>query len=80
MLGAALNHSALNAANALGAWVGGLVIAGGYGYTAPGLVGAALAGAGLVALFASARLRRRDLRLRATSPEPVRQELPASAA
>jgi DHA1 family inner membrane transport protein len=80
MLGAALNHSALNAANALGAWVGGLVIAGGYGYTAPGLVGAALAGAGLVALFASARLRRRDLRLRAAAPEPVRQELPASAA
>jgi DHA1 family inner membrane transport protein len=80
MLGAALNHSALNAANALGAWVGGLVIAAGYGYTAPGLVGAALAGAGLVALFASARLRRRDLRLRATGREPVRQELPASAA
>ncbi|SDF49202.1 MFS transporter, DHA1 family, arabinose polymer transporter, partial [Blastococcus fimeti] len=34
MLGAALNHSALNAANALGAWLGGLVIAAGAGYTA----------------------------------------------
>ncbi|MGR7024382.1 MFS transporter [Geodermatophilus sp. URMC 62] len=62
MLGAALNHSALNAANALGAWLGGVVIAAGYGYTAPSLVGAALAGAGLVALAASAALRRRELR------------------
>ncbi|MGY1672710.1 MFS transporter [Geodermatophilus sp. SYSU D00710] len=62
MLGAALNHSALNAANALGAWLGGVVIAAGYGYTAPSLVGAGLAGLGLVALTASALLRRRELR------------------
>ncbi|WP_448641546.1 MFS transporter [Geodermatophilus sp. URMC 63] len=62
MLGAALNHSALNAANALGAWLGGVVIAAGHGYTAPSLVGAALAAAGLVALAASAALRRRELR------------------
>ncbi len=62
MLGAALNHSALNAANALGAWLGGVVIAAGHGYTAPSLVGAALAVAGLVALAASAALRRRELR------------------
>ncbi|WP_169064688.1 MFS transporter [Geodermatophilus dictyosporus] len=62
MLGAALNHSALNAANALGAWLGGVVIAAGHGYAAPSLVGAALAAAGLVALAASARLRRRELR------------------
>ncbi|MGY1754114.1 MFS transporter [Blastococcus sp. SYSU D01042] len=61
MLGAALNHSSLNAANALGAWLGGLVIAAGHGYTAPGLVGAGLAAAGLVALTASAVLRRREL-------------------
>jgi DHA1 family inner membrane transport protein len=61
MLGAALNHSSLNAANALGAWLGGLVIAAWYGYTAPGVVGAVLAAAGLVALTASAVLRRREL-------------------
>ena len=36
-LGAALNHASLNVANALGAWLGGLVIAAGYGYTATGL-------------------------------------------
>lgn len=62
MLGAALNHSALNAANALGAWLGGLVIAAGLGFTAPAYVGAALSAAGLLALGASAVLRRRELR------------------
>jgi MFS transporter, DHA1 family, inner membrane transport protein len=60
MLGAALNHSALNAANALGAWLGGLVIAAGYGYRAPSAVGAGLAVLGLGFLAASALLRRRE--------------------
>jgi len=62
MLGAALNHSALNLANALGAWVGGLVIAAGLGYRAPSAVGAGLAAAGLVPLMMSAVLRRREQR------------------
>jgi DHA1 family inner membrane transport protein len=62
MLGAALNHSALNLANALGAWLGGLVIAAGLGYQAPAAVGAGLAVAGLVPLAASAVVRRRALR------------------
>jgi DHA1 family inner membrane transport protein len=61
MLGAALNHSALNLANALGAWLGGLVIAAGYGYRAPSAVGAGLAAVGLVFLLASALLHRREL-------------------
>jgi DHA1 family inner membrane transport protein len=60
MLGAALNHSALNLANALGAWLGGLVIAAGYGYRAPSAVGAGLAVIGLGFLLASALLRRRE--------------------
>ncbi|MBW0255353.1 MFS transporter [Cellulomonas sp. PS-H5] len=47
-LGAALCHSALNAGNAFGAWVGGLVIAGGLGYVAPAWVGAGLTVIGLV--------------------------------
>ena len=46
-LGAAMNHSSLNIGNALGAWVGGLVIAAGWGYRAPALVGVGLALAGL---------------------------------
>ncbi len=51
MLGAALNHSALNTANGLGAWLGSAAIAAGYGYRASSLVGAALAVAGF-AIFA----------------------------
>lgn len=47
-LAAALNHAALNIANAAGAWLGGLVIAAGLGYTAPALVGAALAASGVL--------------------------------
>ena len=72
MLGAALNHSALNLANALGAWFGGLVIAAGLGYQAPSAVGAGLAVAGLVPLAASAMVRRRTLR--AVADVPVGQE------
>jgi len=48
MLGAALNHSALNVANGLGAWIGSVVIAAGHGYRAPSLAGAALAVGGLL--------------------------------
>ncbi|GAA5164438.1 MFS transporter [Ornithinimicrobium tianjinense] len=58
-LGAAMNHSALNVANALGAWLGGLVIAGGYGLRAPSLVGAGLSAGGLALLALSVLLHRR---------------------
>ena len=47
-LAAALNHSAFNMANALGAWLGGLSIAAGLGWTSTGPIGAALSAAGLV--------------------------------
>ncbi|WP_404976905.1 MULTISPECIES: MFS transporter [unclassified Acidovorax] len=46
-LAAALNHSAFNAANALGAWLGGMAIAAGLGWTSTGWVGAILGVAGL---------------------------------
>jgi DHA1 family inner membrane transport protein len=42
-LAAALNHSALNAANALGPWLGGLAIEAGFGWTSTGWVGCGLA-------------------------------------
>lgn len=58
-LAAALNHSALNIGNATGAWVGGLVIAAGLGYTAPAAAGAVLALAGLLVLTVSVLLQRR---------------------
>ena len=60
-LAAALNHSALNIGNATGAWVGGLVIAAGFGYTAPAAAGALLAGAGIVVFTVSVALQRRAL-------------------
>ncbi|MDO9457728.1 MFS transporter [Nocardioides sp.] len=59
-LGAAMNHASLNVANALGAWLGGLVIAAGYGYRAPALVGIALSVGGLLVILVAARLQRRD--------------------
>jgi DHA1 family inner membrane transport protein len=61
-LAAALNHSALNIANASGAWIGGLVIAAGFGYTAPAAAGAVLAALGLVVLSISVLLQRRTSR------------------
>jgi DHA1 family inner membrane transport protein len=67
MLGAALNHSALNLANALGAWLGGLVIAAGFGYRVPSAVGAGLAVVALLPLAASALVRGRALRAAADS-------------
>ncbi len=59
-LAAALMHSAFNFANATGAWVGGLVIAAGYGYTAPAAAGAMLAVGGLLVLTVSVLLERRS--------------------
>lgn len=59
-LAAALMHSAFNFANATGAWIGGVVIAAGYGYTAPAATGAVLAVAGIVVLTLSVLLQRRS--------------------
>ncbi|MBY5458679.1 MFS transporter [Rhizobium leguminosarum] len=59
-LAAASNHSAFNIANAIGAWLGGLVIAWGYGFAATGYVGAVLSFLGLFVFAASLRLERRD--------------------
>ncbi|WP_036491139.1 MULTISPECIES: MFS transporter [Nocardioides] len=58
-LGAAMNHASLNVANALGAWLGGLVIAAGWGYRAPALVGVALSIGGFVVLVLSVAVHRR---------------------
>ncbi len=54
VLAAALNHSAFNVANALGAWLGGVAISAGLGWNSTGWVGALLALAGL-GVFAWAR-------------------------
>jgi DHA1 family inner membrane transport protein len=58
-LASAVNIGAFNLGNALAAWLGGIVIAAGLGYTAPNWVGAVLAAAALVLAFWSAALERR---------------------
>jgi DHA1 family inner membrane transport protein len=52
-LAAALNHSAFNMANALGAWLGGAVLAAGLGLTAPMVVAVALSLGGLAIFMVS---------------------------
>ena len=58
-LAAALNHSAFNTANALGAWLGGVAIAAGFGWTSTGWVGVLLAFGGVAVFAASLRMQRR---------------------
>ncbi|MFJ7630235.1 MFS transporter [Streptomyces sp. NPDC097595] len=74
-LASAMNIGAFNLGNALAAWLGGLVISAGLGYTAPNWVGAALAASALLLALASSALERRTTapsRLVAThAPEPA---------
>ncbi|MFC4049827.1 MFS transporter [Actinomadura syzygii] len=58
-LASALNMSAFNIANALGALLGGTVIRAGFGYTAPNAVGALLAATGLALAVYSGLLDKR---------------------
>ncbi|WP_235781415.1 MFS transporter [Sinomonas notoginsengisoli] len=57
-LATSLSHSALNVANALGALLGGAVIAAGWGFVAPAYIGAVLAVLGLGIAFLSGALER----------------------
>ncbi|MDQ0454239.1 MFS transporter [Rhizobium paknamense] len=57
-LAAASNHSAFNIANALGAWLGGIVVAT-YGYGATGYVGSALSLLGLVVFLISVAVEKK---------------------
>jgi MFS transporter, DHA1 family, inner membrane transport protein len=59
-LASGANIAAFNIGNALGAWLGGLAIAAGYGFVSPLWVGAGVTAAGLAVLVAaSVRSRRR---------------------
>lgn len=64
---AALNHSAFNIANALGAWAGGMTIAAGYGLQSTALVGAILPLGGIAVLAISLAVERNSGR-RAGAP------------
>src|SRR6478752_3031184 len=61
-LASAANIGAFNLGNALAAWMGGIVIAAGLGYTAPNWVGAALAASALLLAVVSHTLERRGAR------------------
>ncbi len=64
-IAAALNHSALNIGNSLGAFLGGLVIAMGLGFVAPAWVGVVLALGGFALAVASLAADRRRVVLAA---------------
>jgi DHA1 family inner membrane transport protein len=60
-IAAALNHSALNLGNSMGAFLGGLVITAGFGFAAPAWAGVALALAGLAIASVSFAVDRRKV-------------------
>lgn len=61
-LASGANIAAFNVGNALGAWLGGLTLAAGLGYTSPLWAGAAITAAGLVVLVLAARAPGGELR------------------
>ncbi|MCI4040268.1 MFS transporter [Streptomyces sp. TRM75563] len=77
-LASASNHSAFNLANAGGAWLGGVAIAAGWGWTSPAFVGAVLAVAGL-AIAATAGYLDRDAGQRSRVVANSAHQAPAPA-
>ncbi|MDY0816432.1 MFS transporter, partial [Kitasatospora purpeofusca] len=75
-LASAVNIGAFNLGNALAAWLGGMVITAGLGYTAPNWVGALLAAAALVLALWSAALERRTAKTRTAAPAPSPTAVP----
>ncbi|MFG2869229.1 MFS transporter [Streptomyces sp. NPDC048338] len=80
-LASAANIGAFNLGNALAAWLGGVVIAAGLGYTAPNWVGALLSGSALLlAILAASLDRRTKARTRLVAQGATPQAAPAQAA
>ncbi|MGW0789943.1 MFS transporter [Streptomyces sp. NPDC002911] len=83
-LASAVNIGAFNLGNALAAWLGGLVISAGFGYTAPNWVGAALAASALLLAVLSGVLERRTViggrLIAAHSPDPAEAVGPGESA
>ena len=82
-IAAAVNHSALNIGNSLGALLGGMVIAAGFGYTAPAWVGLILVvpgvGFALAGALVSRSRARRDGGVALDSEAPARRVLDEDA-
>ncbi|MEV1052701.1 MFS transporter [Streptomyces sp. NPDC049887] len=79
-LASAVNIGAFNLGNALAAWLGGIVIAAGLGFTAPNWVGALLAGSALVLAVLSSALERRDVHRDSRLVAPAASSGPAPVA
>lgn len=67
-LASGVNISAFNTGNAIGAWLGGVTIAAGYGYRSPIVVGAALAVVALAVMALAAASHRRLAQRQAAAP------------
>lgn len=78
-LAAASIQAAFNIANSLGAYLGGLAIAAGYGYGSPNAVAAVLVTAGLLLAVASVRVERRQAAapISPLNPDAERETIPA---
>ncbi|MCG8150389.1 MFS transporter, partial [Pimelobacter simplex] len=77
-LASGANIAAFNLGNALGAWIGGLTLAAGLGYTSPLWAGAAITAAGLVVLVVAATAPGGELR-RPSVPAENAAAAPAAA-
>jgi DHA1 family inner membrane transport protein len=71
LMGAAVNQSATNLANSIGAALGALAIGHGLGYLSPAWVGVGLGAAGLVLAAVGFRLERRRPHAADRAPEPA---------
>ncbi|WP_435971944.1 MFS transporter [Streptomyces sp. Qhu_M48] len=78
-LASAANIGAFNLGNALAAWLGGAVIAGGLGWTAPNWVGALLSGGALLLAVLAARLDKRRRTGDPAAVAPTGQRVPVAA-
>ncbi|MCK1819023.1 MFS transporter [Streptomyces sp. XM83C] len=79
-LASAANIGAFNLGNALAAWLGGIVIAAGLGYTSPNWVGSLLSGfALLLSLVAAALHRRRGSAGHVVAGSPAPEAAPVTA-
>lgn len=82
-LASGANIAAFNLGNALGAWLGGVTITAGLGYTSPIWAGAAMTLLGLIVIIgassAAKRARRRPRLLQDEPADAARQEIPHPA-
>jgi DHA1 family inner membrane transport protein len=72
-LASGANIGAFNVGNALGAWLGGVTITAGLGYTSPIWAGAVITVAGLAVMAFAAAAAKRDRQLEGQVPVPVEE-------